>query len=58
MKNAKPAGNCRFGFKKYRVINFFKKEFTLNASGFSSGLYMYVLRDGEGKMKSGKLVVE
>jgi hypothetical protein len=38
--------------------NFSGKEFTLNASGFSSGLYMYVLRDGEGKMKSGKLVVE
>jgi hypothetical protein len=38
--------------------SFSGKEFTLNASGFSSGLYMYVLRDGEGKMKSGKLVVE
>ena len=38
--------------------NFSGKEFTLNASGFSSGLYMYVLRDTEGKMKSGKLVVE
>jgi hypothetical protein len=38
--------------------NFSGKEFTLNASDFSSGLYMYVLRDGEGKIKSGKLVVE
>jgi hypothetical protein len=38
--------------------NFSEKEYTLNASSFSSGLYMYVVRDAEGKMKSGKLVVE
>jgi hypothetical protein len=38
--------------------NFSGNEFTLNASSISSGLYMYVLRDGEGKTKSGKLAVE